>query len=44
MLFCPLKIHLNSTIVQHKKDRQEFMRIFKEQKSIIKGFEINVDS
>ena len=44
MLFCTLKILLNSAILQHKKNRQEFIRIFKERKSIGKGFKINVNS
>jgi len=35
MLFCPLKILLNSAILQYKKNRQEFRRIFKERKSIV---------
>ena len=44
MLFCPLKILLNFVILQFKKNRQEFLRILKGQKSIVKGFEINVGS
>ena len=44
MLFGPLKILLNFAILQYKKNRQEFIRIFQEQKSIGKGFKINVDS
>ena len=41
MIFCPLKILLNSAILQYKKNRQEFIRICKGQKSIIQGFKIN---
>ena len=44
MLFSPSKILLSSAILQYKKNRQEFRRIFKEQKSIGKGFKINVGS
>ena len=44
MLFGPLKILLNSVILQYKKNRQEFIRIFKERKSIDKGFKINIGS
>ena len=44
MLFWPLKILLNSAFLQSKKYRQEFIRIFKEWKSIGNGFKINVGS
>ena len=42
ILFCPSKILLNPAILQYKKNRQEFIRIFKKRKSIGKGFKINV--
>ena len=42
MIFCPLKILLNSAILQFKKNRQEFIRIFQKRKSIKKGLKINV--
>ena len=44
MIFCPLKILLNSAILQYKKNRQEFIRIFQKRKSIKKGFKINIGS